>query len=164
MARREHGADGQIMKDIEARIEGSEKLTGIFGYWPSFHDAEVIELSFWRGAVNPEAGRYTFPVLTVKLHLWEMTRDLDAKGYFVLVKHTLATIRFHDVLESKIEGFNHQNAILGLDISCGERSEGPSPIFAATFRPAFGLDASLQCMRVEVVDALPCAEDGTLPG
>src|SRR5712664_571378 len=149
------------MKNIEARIEGSEKLTGIFGYWPSFHDAEVIELTFWRGEVNPEAGRYTFPVLTVKLHLWEITRDVNAKGYLVLVKHTLATIRFHDVLESKIEGFNQQNAIFGLDISWEERPEGPLPVFATIFRPAFGVDASLKCMRIEVLDAVPCTEDGT---
>jgi hypothetical protein len=152
------------MTNIEARIEGSEKLTRIFGYWPSFHDAEVMELNFWRGEVNPEAGLYTFPVLTVKLHLWEMTNDVNAKGFLVLRKHTLATIRFLDVLESRIEGFNHQNAILGLDISQEERSEGPSPVFAVIFRPAFGIDAALSCLRVELIDAVPCTEDGAVSG
>ena len=48
------------MTNIETRIDGSEKLTRIFGYWPSFHDAEVIELNFWRGDVNPEVERYIF--------------------------------------------------------------------------------------------------------
>jgi hypothetical protein len=150
------------MTNIEGRIEGSEKLIRIFGYWPSFHDAEVIELSFWRGDVDPDAGKYTFPVLTVKLHVWEITRDVNAKGYLVLRKHTLTTIRFHDIYEFKMEGFNHQNAILGLDISQEERSAGPSPVFAVIFRPAFGIDASLTCMRIEVFDAVLCAEDGTL--
>jgi hypothetical protein len=151
-----------IMDNIETQIVGSEKLTAIFGYWPSFHDAEVIELSFWRGEVNPEMGLYTFPALTAKLHLWELTNEVNSKGFLVLRKHTLATIRFHDVLESRIEGFNHQNAILGLDIRLEEPSEGPSPVLAVTFRSAFGMDASLKCMRMEVLEAVACTENGTL--
>jgi hypothetical protein len=44
-------------------IIGSEKLTSIFGRWPSFPDAEVHELHFWRGPVDTEAEVYNFPVL-----------------------------------------------------------------------------------------------------
>jgi len=33
------------MENIETLIQGSEKLTNIFGYWPDFHDAEVITQS-----------------------------------------------------------------------------------------------------------------------
>jgi hypothetical protein len=150
------------MTNIETRIEGSEKLVDIFGYWPSFHDAEVIELNFWRGDVNPEEGRYIFPVLTVKLHLWEITDDVDGRGYLGRRNHTLATVRFHDVYKFMMEGFNHQNAIFGLDISQEERSEGPSPVFAVIFRPvALGVDASLTCMHIEVLDAVSCAKNGT---
>jgi len=29
---------------IESFIDSSEKLTNVFGYWPSFHDAEVLDL------------------------------------------------------------------------------------------------------------------------
>lgn len=150
------------MENIEALIEGSEKLIKIFGYWPSFHDAEIIELNLWRGEVNSGAGQYIFPVLTLKLHLWEITGDVNPEGYFICRKHTLTTIRFHNVEESKIEGFNHQNAILGLDISQEHRSEGVSPLFAVTLRPAFGIDASFKCVRTEVLDAVPCSEHGAL--
>jgi hypothetical protein len=31
------------MPTIESLIAGSEKLTNLFGHWPSFHDAEVLE-------------------------------------------------------------------------------------------------------------------------
>jgi hypothetical protein len=34
------------MADIETKIIGSAKLTNIFGRWPSFHDAEILELNF----------------------------------------------------------------------------------------------------------------------
>jgi Immunity protein 50 len=116
------------MTNVEARIEGSDKLTSIFGFWPSFHDAEVIELNFWRGNVDPGADTYDFPVLTVKIHLWEMTDDVNRQGYFGRQKHTLTTIRFHDVDEFTMEGFNHQNAILGLDIIEEQRAQGPTPV------------------------------------
>ena len=150
------------MANIEEFIDGSGKLTDIFGYWPSFHDAEVLELSLMRGDVDPEAGRYVFPVLQVRIHLWEITSEVDAQGYLVTRHYTLTTLRFHDVDEFKMEGFNHQNAILGLSVTLQDRPSGPSPIFAVHFDPAFGMGASFVCHRVVVVDAIPCSEDGKL--
>ena len=152
------------MQNIESFIEGSKKLTDIFGYWPSFHDAEVIEVALWRGDVEPEAGRYVFPVLKAHLHLWELTEDVDSRGFLILRHHTLTTLRFHDVNEFRMEGFNHQNAILGLSIAHQDRSEGPTPVFAVHFNPAHGMGATFICSRVEVVDAVRCSNDGKLPG
>lgn len=83
------------MEKIEALIGGSEKLTEIFGYWPSFHDAEVIEMELRRGDVEPDAGHYVFPVLRVQVHLWEITNEVNS-GLLVLQKHTRTTLRFHD--------------------------------------------------------------------
>jgi len=148
------------MTNIETRIEGSEKLIGIFGYWPSFHDAEVIELHFWRGDANPDSGSYHLPVFTVKLHVWEITDKVNVEGYFERVKHTLTTIRFYDVDEFKMEGFNHQNAILGLDLVREQRSEESPLVFNVNFRPAFGMGAAFTCLRIGLLDASPCSEDG----
>ena len=148
------------MTNIDTRIEGSQKLTRIFGYWPTFHDAEVLEFNLWRGNVNPDKAQYTFPIVTARIHLWEITGKVDANGYYVLQNHLLATIRFHDVEECRMEGFNHQNAILGLDVTEEHRSQGTTPVFNVTFRPAFGIDASLKCSRVEVIEAVPCSEHG----
>ena len=114
--------------------------------------------------INPDVAKYTFPVLTVKLHLWEITNDVNRQGYFRTQKHLLASIRFHDLEELRMEGFNHQNAILGLDITQENRPEGASPVFVVAFRPAFGIDASFKCIRVEVFDVAPCDDKGTLIG
>ena len=151
------------MDSVEAFIVSSEKLTNVFGYWPSFHDAEVLELNFWRGDVEPEVDRYVFPVLKVVLHLWEMTdetSETNPKGFLVRRHHTLTTLSFSDVDEFRMEGFNHQNAILGLSIIRQERSQGPSPVFAIHFDPAHGMGASFICSRIEVVEAIPCSENG----
>jgi hypothetical protein len=147
------------MAEVESLIQGSGKLTSIFGYWPSFHDAEVIEIHFWRGDIDTDNNKYVFPVLTARLHLWEMTREVNPEGYLGRRLHTLARLRFYDVDDFKMEGFNHQNAILGLRVTSQERSKGPSPLFDVQFEPAFGMGASFTCSRIEVVDAVPCTED-----
>jgi len=151
-----------MTEDIQAFIEGSQKLIDIFGYWPSFHDAEILELTFWRGEMEPEAGRCVFPVLRVALHVWELTNQTNPQGSLVIRHHTLTKLRFHDVNDFRMEGFNHQNTILGLSVTRKERSQGPSPIFVVHFDPAFGMGAAFTCMRVEVLEAVPCSEDGKL--
>ena len=148
------------MAEVASLIQGSDKLTTIFGCWPTFHDAEVIELHFWRGDIDTDNNKYVFPVLTVNLHLWEMTPEVKPGGFLGRRNHTLARLRFYDVDDLKMEGFNHQNAILGLSFVSRGRSEGPSPLFDVHFDPAFGMGATFTCSRVEVVDAVPCTEDG----
>jgi hypothetical protein len=145
---------------IESLIGGGEKLTGIFGYWPSFHDAEVLELHFWRGNIETEKGIYDFPVLTLTIHVWELTKEVNSKGFLVLRHHTLTRLRFYDVDGFQMRGFNHQNAIMELSLRSEQRADGPSPYFAVEVEPAFGMGASFKCLRVEVLDALPCSEDG----
>jgi hypothetical protein len=73
--------NGAAMSEIASLIVGSEKLTSIFGRWPSFHDEEIHDLHLQRGYINPEDEVYEFPFLTVRLHLWLMTRDIDQKGF-----------------------------------------------------------------------------------
>jgi hypothetical protein len=148
------------MPDVASSIQGSQKLADIFGCWPSFHDAEIIDLHFWRGVVDADKKRYVFPVLTVTLHVWELTSEVDKTGHYILRHHTLTTLRFHDVDEFSMDGFNHQNAICELFIEKRERTDGPSPFFFVEFRPAFGMSASFRCSRAEVVDAVPWTEDG----
>jgi hypothetical protein len=150
------------MASIESLIVGSEKLTTIFGYWPSFHDAEVLELRFWRGNIQTEKGIYDFPTLTLTIHVWELTKEVDPQGYLVLRHHTLTRLRFCDVDDFQMQGFNHQNAMMELALRNEQRTEGPSPYFAVEVNPAFGMGASFKCLRVEVLDAMPCSDDGKL--
>jgi len=148
------------MENIEALIDGSEKLTRIFGYWPSFHDAEVLEFQVWRGDVSPDKSRYIFPILTLKMHCFEMTKEVNPDGYFVLQNHTLVTFKFYDVDDIQMRGFNHQNAIFEFSINRLERSQGPSPYYFVQLVPAFGIDASFSCLRAEVSAVVPCGSDG----
>ena len=104
------------MDKIETYIAGSEKLINIFGYWPDFHDAEVLELHFLRGHINVEEGQFDLPALTISIDLKEWAIPIESSGNTVLRRHIWATLRFADIDNFRMEGFNHQNAILGLYI------------------------------------------------
>lgn len=149
------------MAEMEPVIHGSDKLTNIFGYWLTFPDAEVIEIHFWRGDIDTDNNKYVFPVLTAKLLLWEMTPEVNSSGYLGRHRHTVARLRFYDIDGFKMEGFNHQNAILALRLTSQERSEGPSPLFDVQFEPAFGMGTTFTCSRIAVMDAVPCTENGS---
>jgi hypothetical protein len=140
------------MVDI-AEILGSEKLIAINGRWPSFHDAEVLELTLSRGEMSGD--NWVSPSITVRIHVFiELPNS----------KHTLTTIRFDNITEVNIQEFNHQNAILGLYISRSEDSSSNGrTIFAVEFRPAFGISAFFRCSAIEVVDASLCTPDGKVP-
>lgn len=141
--------------EVPPGIESAERLTGIFGRWPSFHDAEVLTLLYDR--VSSVGG---FDIVAV-IHLWEMTNEVDPNGYFILIKHTRATFRFYDCSEVALDEFNLQNVISGLvferdapgtfpPAEVTHRSLSPHLV---VFEGCYGLAGSLRCKRVEVVDA-----------
>ena len=62
-------------------FENSSALESIFGRWPSFHDAEMLRVVLDRSG---DEG----PTLEAVIRVFEMTSDVDPKGYYVLKNHT----------------------------------------------------------------------------
>ncbi len=125
-------------------IHGEEKLKGIFGVWPSFHDAEVWSLTYER---VPDG----FSVIAV-IHAFQTTSEVDARGYYVLKNHTKVRIRFDRCSDVSLEGFNHQNVLFGLDIAQPHQSTADCP-FQVRFDKSYGLAGSLRCKDIVVEDA-----------
>jgi hypothetical protein len=138
-------------------IAGADQLVAVFGYWPSFHDAEVLWLRLDRRA---HGDGYYGPSLEALVHAFEMTSDVDADGYYILRHHVLVHMRFLDVVELQLDGFNHQNALMGLSITDLRDRQMERVRWAAHFDSAFGIDASFQCYAVEVVSIIRCNKDG----
>jgi hypothetical protein len=151
------------MSGIESQVFNSDKLTRIFGSWPSFRDAVLLEVRFVHADLDPVL-LYSPLLLTLKLRVWRIAQpiDLDSRGYPITECHTLATFRFHDVAGLKLTNLDQQYAVAGMSISRHERTDGPSPYFAVEFEQFGRVDASFTfiCSRVEVVDALACDSDG----
>lgn len=150
--------------DPTSVVASHQLLTSIFGQWPSFHDAEVVDLHLWRGNVEPDRGTYIFPVLTVKLIIVELCRSAHDKTGLELLPRARVTLRFRDVDELDLKGFNHCNQIVGLSFGLQERGTftdgSPLPPYVLVkFEPGFGVSASFKCFGVEVVEAVPWAPD-----
>ncbi len=144
------------MEDI-GPIDGAEQLVAVFGYWPTFHDAEVLWLQIDRRAAGEESYG---PTLEALVHAFEMTTDVGPDGYFVLRHHVLVHLRFCEVVELRLDGFNHQNALSGIDFSDLQDRQLERVKWAVLFDSAFGADASFQCRTVEVVSVVPCSKAG----
>lgn len=144
------------MKDIGS-VLGAEQLVAVFGYWPSFHDAELLWLRLDRQS-NIED--YYGPTLETLVHAFERTSDVGADGCYVLRHHVLVHLRFSDVVELQLEGFNHQNALTELSLTDLRDRHMEQVKWSVRFESAFGVDSSFQCHAVEVISVVPCDSSG----
>ncbi len=142
--------------DGQDGIEGAEKLIAVFGYWPSFHDAEVLWLLMDRRPVREDV---YLPSLEMMVHAFEMTSETGPDGAYVLRHHVLVHLRFHMVNLVKLADFNHQNALYGLHFKNIRARQLELADFEITLEGAWGLEGSFICKAVEVVDVTPCDKE-----
>ncbi len=62
-------------------ISGGKPLLEWFGRVHRFHDAKLLEITFSSNGAG-----------LLRIHAWNMTDEVDAKGYFVLDKHAIVTL------------------------------------------------------------------------
>lgn len=130
---------------------GAEDIIAWFGYWPSFHDSEVISISLERPGI-----------CRVVVKTFETTREIDANGGYKSVKHATVTFVLEDfpidrssgLTPVRIEGFNHQNALNGIVVT------KPPAGYELMLEPAFGVDATIAAARLRAelrpeVDPVP---------
>lgn len=131
-------------------VEGHEKLTEIFGRWPSFHDSEVISVRLERRGRDEWEG----PVAYVSVHVFEGYRETDQSAEIKWRHHTIVTFRFAPVVDISLSGFNQQNAIQNLTFeSAGSENKDVTwvgPAYRVVFQPCFGADISFVCGSIEV--------------
>lgn len=142
------------MAEIDTIVKDSEKLTKLFGgRWPEFHDAEIEDMHFWRGKIWPGKwdDRNVFPKLTLKIQILEATQI----GANHAGNDVLATIRFHDIGNFKLQEFNEMNSIMGLTITRRERKNQSGELLTPDYRVDFESFATFSCFGIEVLDAVP---------
>ena len=130
--------------DVPAYIRNHEAVLECFGRWPSFHDANVV------------AYQLSDDVITLTLHTWLLTNELDAKGYFVLTNHGLVSFRFDGLHDVQMETFRSQNILFGLQFS---RCPPPAS-FRVELDSVMDMSGAFSARSGEVVFVTPCTEDG----
>lgn len=89
-------------------IPGGRQLMEWFGgRVPSFHDAEVLGLALDRRGAR----------CTITVHTFQVTSEVDAKGFFLLDKHVKVSFHLEGVENLELNDFNEQNAIYELALS-----------------------------------------------
>ena len=116
-----------------SEISGTAELENWFGYWPSFHDAEIIALHLNRKGSS-----------SLRVHTWEMTKEIDENGYYVLAKHIVVEFIFEAVHGLSLNGFNHQNVIFGLAIEKADSG------FRLTLDDCYGLAGSIEAEKMSL--------------
>jgi len=114
-------------------IEGAAELEEWFGYWPSFHDAEIVSLHLNRKGSS-----------SLCVHTWEMTKEINDKGHYVLAKHIVVEFVFEAVYELALNGFNQQNVIFGLTIEKTDLG------FRVTLEDCYGLAGSIEAGKISI--------------
>jgi hypothetical protein len=94
-------------------IENHEVVVEHFGYWPTFHDAEILRVEFRRRHILTPPG----PSLALDVHAFEITSETDSRGHYKLDKHCIVTFEFDNVRMLSFEHFNHQNAVYEIGFS-----------------------------------------------
>jgi hypothetical protein len=130
-------------------IPGAADVIAWFGYWPTFHDAEVLAITMDR-----ERG------ITVAVHVFHTTSEIDSKGHYIHDKH--AIIRFSmtgfpadetGFVPTKLQEFNHQNVLSSARVE--KRDYG----WELILDPCFGVCGSIACERMSA-----SVEPGVPPG
>jgi len=121
-------------------IPGADAVLEWFGYWPTFHDAEVLFILLDRSGSS-----------RVAIHAFERSREVDATGYYVLTKHAVVTFTFRGFIPDRegitnvrIEYFNHQNVLSSASI------EKIPEAYQLRLDGIYGVDATIVCEQITV--------------
>ena len=135
----------------EIEIENAGIVMNHFGYWPSFHDAEIISICYKR---NFEEGS---PSIEFRVYAFEMTNKLKGR-YFQLIKHCIIDFELAGLHNNSMDGFNHQNALSGIGF------ERDGEWLVCELYAAYGVDAKFSTKQIRVKQLLPVAGGGVADG
>jgi len=132
------------MENAPAGIVNAEAVVSAFGFWPSFHDAEVHRALLERGNAVER------PSITLVVHAFSSDGSIDEKGYFRITTSVLVTLKCSDVRESELGDLGSQNVLWSLDFE--STADG---LVRVTLGPCYGLSGSLVCSEVRVESVVP---------
>ena|SRR5438552_8372434 len=116
-------------------LDGATALMDWFGFWPSFHDCEIIGIDLQRHEVS-----------RLQIHAFASGPRLDDQGYFERTKDSLVTFSFGDIvfLELAAEDFHRQNVISELNVT---KSDATTTV---AWNSSYGLAGRIEAKQVSV--------------
>jgi len=135
-----------MMHQATPDMPGAEQVVAWFGYWPPFHDAEVLQLHLNRRGVS---------ILSV--HAWRMTEKThqsDGPRQYVSEKHAIVRFELAAISDLDLSGFSTQNVLAALHI------ERNGEIFHLRLEPLYGIGGRIDAGQCSVTfkPGEPCNE------
>jgi len=124
-------------------IANSELVREEYGVWPSFHDAEIMKMTFRRG---DEPGMFSNLKVDLNLFNSKNINEGTAKFETIKAKDNVISIEFYDVNELRMNDFNYQNVIDELHIYKNKEN------YSVEFESIFGVQATFNCKNIAVVN------------
>jgi hypothetical protein len=121
------------MQEFPKSIPGASELFAWFGYWPNFHDAEVISLVLNRSGPS-----------VLSIHTWHTTDRVDERSCFIKEKHVVVSFQMEEILDLTLSNFSRQNVIFGLEISKIKKG------YRLVLDPRYGLAGSIRARRLSI--------------
>ena len=119
--------------ELLAAIPGTSAVVDWFGRWPAFHDAEISQLQLGSDAV-----------LTFNLYAWNMTSEIDEKGYYRNEKHANVEFRLEEVSAINLLDFTEIGVLFDLNLELVDKQ------LTVTMSSSYGVNGTITCARCSV--------------
>jgi hypothetical protein len=80
----------------------------------------------------------------MRVHTWEMTKEVDQNGYYVLAKHLVVEFIFENISELTLNGFSRQNVVFGVDV---EKIESG---FRLILQGCYGMEGHIEAEKLSL--------------
>jgi hypothetical protein len=130
-------------------IVGAQELYDWFGYWPGFHDAEVLKLVLSVGEPS-----------CLVVRTWEMTNGVNTQGFYELTKHVVVEFALKGISSVNIGDFWERSILL--DLGVGKTENG----FRLNFSAACGIYGTIEAqgLSLRLTPGKPNPAPSTAPG
>jgi hypothetical protein len=146
------------MNAIE-RIEGHHLVFEAYGRWPRFHDGYVRHFQIISQAGNSGA------MIDLVIHGFEMTPQVDERGYYGSTKHHLIHFQFTGASHLEFEDLDMPDAIVGsLEFENIPSGAQDSMRLLVDLNSCYGLGGRFQCETARVMSVDPCDKHGVKLG
>lgn len=134
------------MCQFEECIAGWNELSGRAGFSPVFHQSRVRAIHLY--CVDEDDSRRV--TLDVAITFFAMSSRPGVEQALFECDPVNAVLRFEDVVNIEVSGFNHCNDLNRLEISEQTTPEIRSRHYMVTFVPGYGMASSFRCFSISV--------------
>lgn len=114
-------------------VPGAGALEAWFGYWPDFHDAEVVSFNVDHAGTS-----------VLRIHATEMIDRFDWHGYYVQEKHAIVSFSMRDIVGMQLPEFSENKVLLDLHIVQAQNG------FELDLEPAVGHAGSITAKALSI--------------